>query len=121
MVHGQSGLAIAWKAIRFFFGETIKDISDKEVDAIFKDVSPIESDRAILNHCSLIDLLAKTPLFKSKGEARRTIRQKGVYLNNSTVSGKNRRLSVQDLASENALIIRKRKKNYCVIRFIPLF
>ena len=118
MAHGKEGLDSAIRATSFFFGGTIENVSDKEVDSIFSDVPSVDLKKDDLNNgFDVLDLLSETPLFKSKGEARRSVTQKGVYLNNIVIESIEKKVTVTDLASENALVIRKGKKNYCVVKF----
>jgi tyrosyl-tRNA synthetase len=118
LVHGDDGLNAAKKATQIFFGEKIENLKDKDLTAIFKDVPSIEESMDSLKSGILItDLLAKTPLFASKGEARRSIEQKGVYLNNDALLDFNLVLKIDNLASESCMVIRKGKKNYCVVIF----
>ena len=73
--------------------------------------------KIIRGHVKLItDLLAQTPLCKSKGEARRTLEQGGAYLNNLPVKDVARTVTLADLATPCALVLRKGKKSYCVVR-----
>ena len=51
-----------------------------------------------------------------KGEARRAIEQGGAYLNNLPVEGIARTVTLADLATPSALVLRKGKKSYCVVR-----
>ena len=62
-----------------------------------------------------LDLLAATPLFNSKKEVRRSLEQKGVYVNNLPLEAESFTPSM--LATESSLVLRKGKKNYCVVRF----
>lgn len=118
MVHGREGLESAERATNFFFGGTIENISDKEVASIFADVPSVDLSGAELDSgVAVLDLLAQTPLFKSKGEARRSVTQKGVYLNNIVVDSIEKNVTRSDLASESSLVVRKGKKNYCVVKF----
>lgn len=118
IVHGQAGLDSALAATRIFFGEKIENLKDKDLNAIFKDVPSVELKREDLKKGILIlDLLVQTPLFPSKGEAKRSIEQKGVYLNNDTVPEMSIALTEAQLASETCMVLRKGKKNYCVVRF----
>ena len=79
LVHGEEGLAAALNATKIFFGEKITNLKDKDLTAIFKDVPSVELKRADLKAgIPLLDLLAQTPLFPSKSEARRSVEQKGV-------------------------------------------
>ncbi len=118
MVHGKAGLESAAKATRIFFGEKIENLSDADLTGIFADVPAVELSRSALDAgLNVLDLLAETPLFKSKGEARRAVGQNGVYLNNEPISDTEQSISAEDLASETALVIRKGKKNYCLVKF----
>jgi tyrosyl-tRNA synthetase len=118
LVHGDEGLNAALNATKIFFGEKIANLKDKDLTAIFKDVpSIVESKDSLTAGISILDLLAKSPLFTSKGEARRSIEQKGVYLNNDQVIDVNLVLNNSNLASESCMVFRKGKKNYCVVKF----
>ena len=116
-VHGQAGLDSAEKATRILFGEKIENLRDSELMAIFADVPSVEIARSALEAgIGAIDLLALTPLFPSKSEARRAIQQNGVYINNDKFGSIEQVITCADLASQTALVIRKGKKNYCVVR-----
>lgn len=118
LVHGQAGLDGALKATKIFFGEKIENLKDKDLTAIFKDVPSVELKREQLSQgIPLLELLAQTPLFGSKGEAKRSVEQKGVYLNNDGINDFSLTLNTEHLASETCMVIRKGKKNYCVVRF----
>jgi tyrosyl-tRNA synthetase len=120
MVHGEAGLAASEKATRIFFGESIEGISESELAMIFKDVPSVEVAGSLLAGQStlLADLLAMTPLFKSKGEAKRSLSQKGIYLNNKPIEDAEYKISQEDLVTERSLLIRKGKKNYCLVKFL---
>ncbi|RPJ78389.1 MAG: tyrosine--tRNA ligase [Alphaproteobacteria bacterium] len=118
IVHDEAGLESALSATKIFFGEKITNLKDKDLIAIFKDVPSVELKRETLKSgILLLDLLASTPLFASKGEAKRSVEQKGVYLNNDSISDMSTSLNETNLASETCMVIRKGKKNYCVVRF----
>lgn len=118
IVHGEAGLESALTATKIFFGETISNLADRELSAIFGDVPSIELKLETLKAgIPFLDLLALTPLFTSKSEAKRSVEQKGVYLNNIGATDMTLVLNVKNLASETCLVIRKGKKNYCVVKF----
>jgi tyrosyl-tRNA synthetase len=118
MVHGEAGLEGALKATKIFFGEKIENLKDRDLTAIFKDVPSVEFKREqLVQGIPVLELLAQTPLFGSKGEAKRSVEQKGVYLNNDGLSDFNLTLNTEHLASESCMVIRKGKKNYCVLKF----
>jgi tyrosyl-tRNA synthetase len=117
-VHGEAGLDSAIAATKIFFGEKIHNLKDKDLNAIFKDVPSVELKfQDLETGISIADFLAMTPLFASKGEAKRSLEQKGVYLNNDGILDLNLMVTKNQLASETCLVIRKGKKNYCVVKF----
>lgn len=118
LIHGDAGLESALAATKIFFGEKIENLKDKDLNAIFKDVPSVELKREDLKGgIPFLDLLASTPLFTSKGEARRSVDQKGVYLNNDAVPDNAAIMNESHLASETCMVLRKGKKNYCVVKF----
>lgn len=118
MVHGEEGLKSSLDATRIFFGEKISELKDKDLNAIFKDVPSVVMPRSSLAAgIPALELLVQTPLYSSKGEAKRAVEQKGVYLNNEGLIDSSLTITEQHLASETCLVIRKGKKNYCVVKF----
>ena len=59
--------------------------------------------------------MARTGLAKSKGAARRTLQQGGVYVNNRRV-GEDRPVTSDDLGTESMLVLRMGKKDCHIIR-----
>lgn len=59
----------------------------------------------------IVDILTDLEVFKSKSEARRLISQGGLYLENEKISNEDYILTL-DSFKENAVLIRKGKKNY---------
>ena len=118
LVHGEEGFSAAMRATSFFFGGKIENVTDKEVASIFADIPSITMPKTSLTEgTEVIEMLSQTLLFKSKGEARRSVTQKGVSINNTAIADVNLLLSSELLASESCLVVRKGKKNYCVVRF----
>lgn len=118
LVHGKKGLESAERATQIFFGDKIENLNDSDLVAIFSDVPSIELTLPQLETgFPILELLAQTPLFSSKGEARRSVEQKGVSLNNSPLVDPNLLITKDHLASESALVLRKGKKNYCLVKF----
>ncbi len=118
-VHGQTGLAQAEKATAIFFGEKIENVSDADLQGIFAEVPKVDiaKDRLAAG-VNVVDLLASTPLWKGKNDVRRSIEQNGAYLNNLPVAGADTQVTTADLASAGALVVRKGKKNYALIRVV---
>ena len=118
-VHGDEGLASAIRATSVLFGAEIVNLNDAELTEIFADVPSQELSRDRLSGAglSVVDALVESGLAKSKGEARRTLTQGGVYLNNRRIDSPDAKLGLDALASETVMILRAGKKNYALLRF----
>ncbi len=120
LVHGDAGLAAARRATEIFFGAEIADIDDAQLGQIFADVPSQTVSKELLTKdggLPIVDALVLAGLAKSKGEARRTGEQGGVYVNNHRVEGVETRLTAADLASETVIVLRTGKKKYALLRF----
>lgn len=118
LVHDSDGLAAAEKATSILFGAEIQDVTDSQLAAIFADVPSKTIPRDCLDDegYELIEALVEAQLVKSRGEARRSIQQGGVYVNNRRVDSIDRRLTHQDLATETTVVIRLGRKRYALLR-----
>ncbi len=119
LVHGDAGLASANRATEIFFGGEIDAASDAQLAEIFSDVPSCDVARASLGGDGMwiVEAIQKAGLAKSSSEARRSIQDGGVYVNNRRVDDVNRRLNDTDLASETVMVLRKGKRNYALLRF----
>ena len=63
---------------------------------------------------TVVDALLASRLAKSKGEARRLIKQGGVYVNDRRVTDADQRLQPEDWRGTK-LVLRKGKKDYHVL------
>ena len=71
----------------------------------------------INNGLNIIDLSIKTNLFSSKSEIRRTIKNSGLKINNSTVTDENLSINVSDF-EDGVLKLSHGKKNHVLIKII---
>jgi len=113
------GLASALRATAVLFGAEITDLTDAELDEAFADAPSRELpfDRLGGPGLPLADALVEAGLAKSKSEARRTITQGGVYLNNRRAEDPDLRLGPSALAGETVLVLRTGKKAYSLLKF----
>ena len=83
LVHGEAEVARSEEASEALFGETIAALSEDMLLAVTEDAPTTALPRAeLLDALTLVDVLERTGLAKSKKEARRTIDQGGAYVNN---------------------------------------
>jgi tyrosyl-tRNA synthetase len=120
LVHGEEGLKIAEKATEIFFGAEIAELSDAQLSEIFADVPSKEMPKATLagEGLPIIDAMFEAGLSKSKGDARRVVKQGGAYVNNRRVDGIDKTLGPNDLAAESVMVLRSGKKKYALLRFV---
>src|SRR6266542_2040619 len=65
---------------------------------------------------ALVDLVARAGLAKSKSEARRSIEQGGIYVNQQRVDDAGRTIASGDWIGGRNLLLRKGKKEYALLR-----
>jgi tyrosyl-tRNA synthetase len=119
LIHGESGLAVAQRATRVFFGEEINGLTDAQLAEIFADVPSKQLPRQQLegSGLNLLQAMLEAGLAKSKGQARRTVQQGGAYVNNRRQESVDTQLTTRDLASETIMVLRSGKKTYALLRF----
>lgn len=118
MVHGEDALNRAEAATTALFNGEIRGLDLVTLSEIFADApaSTLSSSR-LGEGLPIVDLLAETGLFQSKGAARKEIPAGGVYLNNERVTDASLLIRESSLISGKALVLRKGKKNYHLVKF----
>ena len=117
MIHGKEQLANALKASQAMFGGDLRGLDDATLEDIFSEMPSTQFPReALTNGKPVLDALVESGVFPSRGEARRTFKSGGVYLNNERIA-EDARLSEASLCSERIAVIRKGKKNYHLLKF----
>ena len=117
-LHGSEALARARMATDFFFGKgELENVREEDVEDIVAHLPSIDYLPLSGEGTCLFELLAATPLFKSKGDARRAVAQRGVSFNNRPVLSDKTRVFPEDLVGKSCLVVRRGKKNYALVRF----
>ena len=119
LIHGDEGLVTATRASEILFGGEIGEATDKSLGSIFADVPSNEVQRSVLEGDGywIVEALQATSLVKSGGEARRAIKEGGVYVNNIRATDEKKRLTCDDLASETVMVFRRGKRKYALLKF----
>jgi tyrosyl-tRNA synthetase len=120
IVHGETALSSAEQATQVLFGGSLEGLSGKEIEEIFEEVPSTNLTRDVLEGegMSIIDLLVDGGVTKSKGEARRSIQEGGINLNNLRVTEIDRMVTAQELIDGKYLILRKGRKNYYLVKVL---
>ena len=117
MTHGETALARAELASQALFGGDITGLSAAEIEDIFADVPSSQMTRSDLERgCPVIDLLTLSGLVKSRGEARRSIDEGGIYLNNVRISDGSQAVTLANAIEGRFLVLRRGRKNYHLVQ-----
>lgn len=119
IVHGEKGLQEALKVTEGIApgAETVLDAQILETIASGMASQVLPRDEVV--GVKLIDLLVKAKLASSKGEARRLLRNGGIYLNNQKVEDEEYLLCANNLIESRLLLLAAGKKNKILIRIQP--
>ncbi|MFP4501862.1 MAG: tyrosine--tRNA ligase [Candidatus Hydrogenedentota bacterium] len=118
LVHGEEALANAVKASQAMFGGDLHGLDEATLNDIFSEVPASEAPRDVLGSQTLVDVLVAAGVFASRGEARRMIKNGGLYLNNKRVEDAATTLAENALLAGGTAVVRKGKKNYHLLRFV---
>ncbi|MCX6580446.1 MAG: tyrosine--tRNA ligase [Candidatus Aminicenantes bacterium] len=122
MVHSEEDYRAALEASQVLFGEgtqyTLVKLSEDDFLSIFEGVPQFTVSRTELEAgINILDLLAaKTPVFPSKGEARRMLQGGGVSLNKRKLTDIGETIRTDVVLNGKYILIQKGKKNYFLLR-----
>jgi tyrosyl-tRNA synthetase len=103
LVHGETALFGVIQASAALFGDlAVTPASEEHAPTRKVEVRPD----------TVVDALVQSGLTRSKSEARRLIKQGGVYVNNARVTDVDQRLRLDDWIDGKRLLLRKGKKDY---------
>lgn len=123
LVHGKSELESAIAATQILFGsgttEQLSALPEATLLQIFEGVPHYTLEKSLLeNSTNILDLLAvHTPVFESKGEARKMIQQNALSLNKSKYTDPAGAPAADLLIAGKYLLVQKGKKNYYLLQF----
>lgn len=116
-VHGEEAAKRVRDASSILFGEI--DINNAETDLL--DTLSAEIPFTEIEgpaSCSITDVLVTSGGCISKGEAKRKIKEGGVYLNGVKVTEEGKQISSEDLLNGGYLQLRVGKKDFRLVRFL---
>ncbi len=115
LVHGAAATEAVELAAQALFGRaSLEDLDEATLAGAIAETEVAEL--ADDDPRSIVDLLVATGLAKSKGDARRTIKEGGAYVNNERVSEEDWTFSNEDLLHGRWLVLRKGKKNFAGVK-----
>ncbi|HLG33760.1 MAG TPA: tyrosine--tRNA ligase [Bacteroidia bacterium] len=120
MVHSEKDFQLALEASEILFGkgttESLKKLSEDLFLSVFEGVPQSNMSKSELQTgIGIIDFLSeKTGIFKSKGEARRTLQGGGISINKNKVD-ETATVSSADLLNGKYILAQKGKKDYFIV------
>jgi len=119
LVHGKTALANAQAASKAMFGGSLNDLDEDTLADVFSEVPSAELALShIAGQTPLLDALVEAKVFAGKSEAKRLVRNGGLYLNNERIDAEDVRLSEACLLAGRMTVIRTGKKNYHLLKFV---
>jgi tyrosyl-tRNA synthetase len=124
MVHSKEDYEMALEASQILFGkstgETLRKIDEETFFSVFEGVPIFDINKnTIENSIELADLLCnETNIFGSKGEFRRSIKEKYIRINKEQISDENLKIDKTFLINNKYILIQKGKKNYYIIKTV---
>lgn len=117
-IHGEPATRDAIAASEILFGGDLAGITEPSFAEVVAEapVHAIASDEISGDGTLLVDLLARSGLSASKGQARKEIQQGGIYVNNVRETDIQRRLTSNDVLFTRYVLLRKGKRNYLVLK-----
>ena len=98
------------------FGGPVGELDAGGYEAIAMEVPTTDVAADELEGAAVVDLLVRTGLAKSKGDARRTIEQGGVYVAGEPVADVAATVGGGDLAGGRYVLLRRGKSTYHLLR-----
>ncbi len=114
-VHGAEVVSGVQAASAILFGEEQAEVHPQVFDILAGEIPTVvlEGDADSL---TLVDLVARAGLAKSKSEARRSIEQGGIYVNQRRIDDVARTIGSGDWIGGRNLLLRKGRKDYALLR-----
>lgn len=122
-VHSQEALDNAKAATQILFGKTneenVRELSKDALESIGQEVPKHEVPKAtVAEEVGIVDLLSEhAPIFASKGEARRALKNNAVALNKTKVQD-SKTVSSADVIQDDYILVQNGKKNYHLINLV---
>ncbi len=114
-VHGAEVLQSVQAASAILFGEEQPEVHPQVFEILAGEI-PTTVVKGTSDGVTLVDLVARSGLAKSKSEARRSIEQGGIYVNQQRIDDVARTIASEDWIGGRNLLLRKGKKEYALLR-----
>ena len=117
LIHGESELKRVENASQALFSGDIQSLDETTLKEVFSETPSLKAPKSSTSQKTLVDLLVESQLCSSKGAARKDIKAGAIYVNNQRFEGEDAVANQLPLLFGSLLILRKGKKNYCLVQF----
>jgi tyrosyl-tRNA synthetase len=120
LLHGPEGLAQAQKATEALFSGDVSELSEAAIAELFGSApsTQLAKEKLAGDGYAAVDLLVDGGVVKSKREAREFLGN-GAILLNGRAAGVDERVRAEHLLHGAVLLVRRGRKNWHVLRFVP--
>jgi tyrosyl-tRNA synthetase len=121
LVHGEGAVASAQRATAVLFdGGDLRALSAEEIEDAFAGAPRSQLARAEFagEGLDIVSLLAKSGLSASKGQARQSVQEGAIAVNNQIVKDLTHKVTARDLIGERFVVLRRGKKTYHVVELV---
>ncbi len=118
MVHSSAEVARVELAAEALYSEDVVRLDEATLLMVFEDApsSEISRDRLSGEGIDLVELIADAGLVGSRSQARTTIDQGGLYVNNRRVDAAAARISTADLLAGRYVLLRRGRRDFHLLR-----
>ncbi|HEY5273346.1 MAG TPA: tyrosine--tRNA ligase [Acidimicrobiales bacterium] len=118
MVHSPAEVARVEAAAEALYSEDVIGLDEATLLMVFEDApsSQISKDRLSNGGIDLVELIADAGLVGSRSQARTTIEQGGLYVNNRRVDPAAARISAEDLLAGGYVLLRRGRRDFHLLR-----
>ncbi len=121
LVHGKGAVDSALRATTVLFeGGDLRALSADEIQDAFAGAprSQLPRDKFVGEGIDIVSLLASSGLSQSKGQARQSVQEGAIAVNNQPAKDVAHRVRASDLIAERFLVLRRGKKTYHVVEVV---
>lgn len=116
IVHGEQGLKLALRVTEAAAPGAATKLDKSTLEALSKEIPCHTVSKDEFIGAKFLELIVKLGIQPSKGEARRLVKNKGLYLNNEAITDENYVPGPQDLIEGTLALVGIGKKNKILLR-----
>jgi len=116
LIHGTEQAEKMVKGAEALYAGRLEELDADLISQVFK-AGPVTevAENDLSEGVPLVDLVADSGLVKSKGEAKRMMKQGALYINDKRAENE-RVVTSEDILPSQTVILRKGKRDYCVVK-----